>query len=457
MTHATWSYRRCAVSTLLALTLCAAGTNAAAWASTASAAAAQPGSAHGAAGDPVAALGRDAHALRSTAPHGDLRDLRPLGAMVADAQVVGLGEATHGSREFFTMKHRVFRYLVEEKGFTTFSLETGWSGGVRLNEYVRNGTGDPDQIMAEEFQGSYRFWRTTEYRDLIEWMRDYNSRHATQVQFMGNDIGYAGPELFERVIGYVRAHHPALLAQFTGAYRDLRPTTDAGTWMSTYPGLPVAHRQAVATTARQALDALVATHGTTEEFTWTVQHARAIAQTATLYAFDLDDPGKIREAMLYRDQVMAENTAWWHERTGAKILVSAHNGHVGYESHEPEQYPRMQGAFLRDRLGAGYLSVGVTFHHGSFTAQDENDRLGTFAVGPAGAANNEHALDEVAPRDYLLDMRSALAAARAWLGEPRPTRSIGTAWPQPDRPIALGRTHDILIHLHRVRAAHLLG
>ncbi|QYN38114.1 erythromycin esterase family protein [Pseudonocardia sp. DSM 110487] len=440
---------------LLALGLGVAGTGAAA--SAVAASAAPPASAPADADDPVAALGRDAHALRSIEPHGDLRDLRPLGAMVADAQVVGLGEATHGSREFFTMKHRVFRYLVEEKGFTTFSLETGWSGGVRLNEYVRHGTGDLDQIMQEELQDSYRFWRTTEYRDFIEWMRDYNSRHATQVQFMGNDLGYAGPELLDRVTGYVRAHHPTLLAQFMEAYRDLRPTTDAGTWMSTYPGLPIGQRQAVARTAQQAMDALAATHATSEEFTWTVQHARAIAQVATLYSFDLDDPAKVRDAMLYRDQVMAENTAWWHEQTGAKILVSAHNGHVGYESHEPEQYPRMQGAFLRDRLGAGYVSVGFTFHHGSFNAEDENDQLGTFAVSPAGAGSNEYVLDEVALRDYLLDLRSAPAAARAWLAEPRATRSIGTAWPQPDRPIALGRTHDILIHLHRVQAAHLLG
>jgi erythromycin esterase len=450
MTRATVSYRRCVVGALLALTLCAAGTNAAA-------SVAQPDSAHGDAGDPVAALAHDAHALGSTEPYGDLRDLRPLGAMVADAEVVGLGEATHSSHEFFTMKHRVFRYLVEEKGFTTFSLETGWSGGVRLNEYVRHGTGDIDQIMKEEFQDSYQFWHTTEYRDLIEWMRDYNSRHATQVQFMGNDVGYAGPELFDRVTAYVRAHHPTLAAQFIAAYRDLRPATDAGTWMSTYPGLPIAQRQAIATTAQEALDALEATRGTTEEFIWAVQHARAITQVATLYAFDLDDPARLRDAMLYRDQVMADNTAWWHEQTGTKILLSAHNGHVGYESHEPEQYPRMQGAFLRDRLGSGYVSVGFTFHHGSFNAEDENDQLGTFTVGPAAAGSNEYAVDKVAPSDYLLDMRSAPAAARAWLAEPRPTRSIGTAWPQPDRPIALGRTHDILIHLHRVRAAHLLG
>jgi erythromycin esterase len=93
MTRATVNYRRCVVGALLALGLGVAGTDAAASAGAASVA--PPASAPGDAGDPVAALGRDARALHSIEPHGDLRDLRPLGAMVADAQVVGLGEATH--------------------------------------------------------------------------------------------------------------------------------------------------------------------------------------------------------------------------------------------------------------------------------------------------------------------------------------------------------------------------
>jgi erythromycin esterase len=416
-----------------------------------------PAAAHGGAGDPVTALGRDAHALRTTEPYGHLGDLRPLDAMIADAAVVGIGEATHNSREFLTMKHRMFRYLVQEKDFSTFSLETGWSGGVRLNEYVLHGRGDLSQIMREEFQGAYQFWHTAEYRDLIEWMRQYNARHGTRLQFMGNDLGYAGPELFDRVTGYVRTNHPTLLGQFADAYRGLRPTTDAGTWMSTYPGLPLAQRQATAAKARQALDALVAANAGTEQHAWMVQHARAISQVATAYAFDLDDPARIPDAMRYRDQVMAENTIWWQKQTGAKILLSAHNAHVGYVPADPDRYPKVQGAFLRERLGARYVSVGFTFHHGSFNAQDENDEMGRFTVGPPPAGGNEHTLDKVAPRDYLLDMRGAPPAARAWLQQARPTRSIGTGWPEPEKTIALASTYDILIHLHRIRAANLLG
>lgn len=92
---------------------------------------------------PVRALARSAEPLR---------DLRPLEKAVGSATIVGVGEATHGSSEFFTTKHRLFRYLVEHQGFTTYALEANWSAGLRLNDHVLYGKGDPRTIMREEFQ-----------------------------------------------------------------------------------------------------------------------------------------------------------------------------------------------------------------------------------------------------------------------------------------------------------------
>ncbi|MFJ2913562.1 hypothetical protein ACIO8F_30040 [Streptomyces sp. NPDC087228] len=87
--------------------------------------------------DAVRAIERAAHPLLSAEPTGGFRDLRPFGRMVGNATVVGVGEATHSSHEFFSFKHRAFRYLVQEKGFRTFALEAPWSTGQRLNDYVR--------------------------------------------------------------------------------------------------------------------------------------------------------------------------------------------------------------------------------------------------------------------------------------------------------------------------------
>ncbi|GAB2886384.1 hypothetical protein GCM10027074_63540 [Streptomyces deserti] len=159
--------------------------------------------------------------------------------------------------------------------------------------------------------------------------------------------------------------------------------------------------------------------------------------------------------MRYRDSVMADNVAWWVEHTGTKALLSAHNGHIAYVPDDPAHYPKMQGAFLRDRLGKGYVSVGFTFYRGSFNATGPDENTQRFTLGPAGPGSNERTLDRVGHRDYVVDLRTAPSPARAWLREARPTRSIGTVYPEAEHDIALARSYDVLIHLHRVEAAQL--
>lgn len=139
----------------------------------------------------------------------------------------------------------------------------------------------------------------------------------------------------------------------------------------------------------------------------------------------------------------------WQERTGSKVMLSAHNGHLGYVSADPGNYPKVQGAFLRDRLGAGCVSVGPTFDRGSFNATGPDGTVRHWALGPAEPGSNEENLDRVRYRDYLLDLRSVGSPARQWPATARPTRSIGTDYP--DGPY--GPAHDVMIHLHRVEAA----
>ena len=73
-------------------------------------------------------------------PHGDIEFLREI---VGDARIVSLGEGTHGTRDFFEMKARILRFLVEEMGFNTFAIEATWPESRRIDHYVRTGEGDP--------------------------------------------------------------------------------------------------------------------------------------------------------------------------------------------------------------------------------------------------------------------------------------------------------------------------
>ena len=79
--------------------------------------------------------------LRTFAVDDDFRDLEPLRQMIGSARVVGLGEGSHGTREFFTMKHRLIRFLVQEMGFTTFALEATWAEAYDIDAYVKGRAG----------------------------------------------------------------------------------------------------------------------------------------------------------------------------------------------------------------------------------------------------------------------------------------------------------------------------
>ncbi|MFH8992108.1 erythromycin esterase family protein [Streptomyces sp. NPDC017940] len=403
--------------------------------------------------DPVRAIESAAHPLRGTGPGGSTEDLRPLDRMVGGAEVVGLGEATHGTHEFFTMKDRLFRHLVEEKGFRTFALETSWTTGLRFDAYIRGGKGDVRELARRELAKGP--WYTEEYIRLLTWMREYNERHPDDpVRFLGNDLNHPamGAELFDAVTDHVRRNEPALLGRVTSLYRPIRKVSDGEVHMA----LPLAERARLAKNARAAYDLVkrVRPDGHATTYARTLQHARSIMQTADIYAFDTETPQGQSGAMLYRDRIMAENTAWWHRQTGDKILVSAHNAHLGYESYDP-RYPRMQGAFLRDTFGAKYRSIGFTFARGSFMATNTDDEVyRPRTVGAATRGMNEYTLDKVSYDNYYVDTRTAPAAARKWLGKKRPTRSIGTAYPDGPHGIRLGATHDILIHLHKTTAAH---
>jgi erythromycin esterase len=430
-------------------------------------ASAQAPAAPGPAEDPVvSALERAAEPLRGTEPGGTLDDLRPLGRAVGAATVVGMGEATHGSHEFITMKHRAFRFLVRERGFRTFGLEASWSTGVRLDDYVVRGKGDPRRIMREDFQYTYALDNTAEYLELVEWMRAYNRRHPEDpVRFMGDDWGYTGPELYDRVTDYVAETHPELSPRFDDLYRGLRPTTPSGDHQKAYLKRPLPERREMAARTADALTLLksLAPSGGAdagrEGFDRVLRHATVIDQTARGHAFDFADPKQVAEAMRYRDDVMADNVVWWREHTGHKVLLSGHNGHVAYEPEDPASLPKTQGSFFRDRIGARYLSLGFSFGRGSFKATDPEEReMLTHIVGPAGPGSNEHTLDRVRHGRYVLDLRSAPSPAREWLAVARPTRSIGTAHPEPryEFDVALSRSFDVLIHLSRVRAVELL-
>ncbi|MEU5975807.1 erythromycin esterase family protein [Streptomyces sp. NPDC047315] len=292
----------------------------------------------------VAGIERRAHPLRTTEPGGASADLAALSRMAKGATVVGLGEATHRSKELFRLKERVFRHLVQRDGFRVFSLETSWSAGARLDAYVTRGEGDLRQIMREEFQFSFEDWNNEEFLALFTWMREHNRTAAPgeRVRVMGNDIADVNRSQYDRVLRWAEEHRPALAPELRQRYAGLLALpASTGERMKHLSEAPIAERKAYDRDARAAYRALEQAGGVDP---WVLQEARVIAQMTALFSYDFDDPKQVAEHHRHRDRAMAEKTVWWQRQTGDRILVSAHNAHLGYESSDPASYPVMEGA-----------------------------------------------------------------------------------------------------------------
>ena len=111
------------------------------------------------------------HAVKLKTPESGngFEDMRPLQALIGQARIVSLGEATHGPREFFQLKHRMLEFLASELGFSIFSIEANMPEAYRLNDYVLEGKGDPAQLL----RGMYFWtWDTEEVLAMIRWMRE---------------------------------------------------------------------------------------------------------------------------------------------------------------------------------------------------------------------------------------------------------------------------------------------
>ncbi|MGX2996103.1 erythromycin esterase family protein [Streptomyces sp. JNUCC 64] len=411
----------------------------------------------------VEGVERLARPLRTTAPDAPARDLAGLVRTIGDAEVVGVGEATHGSKELFQLKDRLFRRLAGREGFTTFALETSWSSGVRLDAYVRTGKGDLRRIMREEFQGSYADWNNAEFLRLFTWMREHNRTAAPgqRLRVMGNDVNDVDHAQYRRIVDWAAEHRPALAPRLRERYAAaLALPAGVAERTAALSARPRAEREAMAADAR-AVHALLTGAGGVDPLV--LQESRVIVDMASLYALDLLDPTVEPEANRLRDRAMAEHTVWWQRWTGGRVLVSAHNAHLAYETPDAGTHPVVQGTVLRELIGDRYLAVGTSVHSARYRAHDHRTGLfDVFDTGPAAPGSNEHVLDRVRPRGardgdtgYYVDLRAARhdRAAGPWLATARPMFVVpGGYGGRPEerlKDVAPGRAFDVLVHLRR--------
>jgi len=177
-----------------------------------------------------------AHAVRLQTPaagHG-FADMHPLKKMIGNARIVSLGEATHGTREFFQLKHRMLEFLATEMGFTIFSIEANMPEAYQLNDFVLNGKGDPAKLI----KGMYFWtWDTQEVLDMVLWMREFNKSGKGRVQFTGFDM--QAPDVAAGIVSdFVASSDADYATSVRNAIdqtRNARPAAGFGVATTTFP------------------------------------------------------------------------------------------------------------------------------------------------------------------------------------------------------------------------------
>ncbi|WP_409176385.1 erythromycin esterase family protein [Brevibacillus fortis] len=389
--------------------------------------------------------------LNSAEPGTDLEDIEPLREMIGSASIVGLGEASHGSREIFTMKHRFVEFLVMEMGFTTLVLEENWGNALQLDHYVLTGEGSPSEYLIPLFQ-------TQEIVDMLEWMREYNAdpENEEKLRVVGMDVQNVSENVYDEIRQYIKKYKPDLLPRVDKKMKELAEATKD---LEAYTALPEAIQEKHHEQAKEITKILEQNkkrlNGQSKEFAKIKQHAKVIEQFTGMYFNFSENPS---EVFLRHDIAMFENAKWAHEQLG-KTIVWGHNGHIAKYNMLPDVYPKLAGQHLLDHYGKKYVTIGTSFGKGEFNAYNLEHKIVPVTIESNDPKTFNHTLDKVSKDQYFVDLRNATGLTKKWLKEERPfLNGFGSAHPSKPNIVttSLGQSFDILIHIDTVSAGKLV-
>ena len=380
--------------------------------------------------------------IRSTVPGASLLDLAPLESAIGPARVVAMGEATHGTSEFFSLKDRIFRLLATKMGFTVFAMETPWISGLAIDKYITTGQGDARAALS----GTFAVWDNQEVLDLIEWMRAYNLTRGNRppLRFVGIDMQDDPAALSAVILNFVKAARPADLPLVTTRIACLRArggaTADCARTIADVESMVTDEAKSTPLPREDVLQA---------------EHAATVArQQAQMES----EPGLI-DQVNSRDRSMAANLEWFATTAfpHARIAVWAHDGHV-MTSNTSGMIP--MGTYLRKRYGENYYVIGFGFDRGSVSP---NGIVATLMVPPAPSYAVEQLFDSSGEPLFGLNFSRIRVQTPlgALLSSRQPMRTLGAfttaaelADSQTFGNVRLTDSFDSLIFVDAMHAAH---
>lgn len=356
----------------------------------------------------------------------------------ADRHVVMLGEASHGTSEFYQARAAITRHLIEHHGFTIVAVEADWPDAAAIDRYVRHRPGRSG--AAAPFQ---RFptwmWRNSDMQALIEWLRAYNGRAEPEARagFYGLDI-YNMSGSIGAVLDYLDRIDPKAAAIARERYGCLTPwQSNPATYGRTALSRGYAECEAaVIAQCRELLGKqLDYAIGDDDEFLDAAQNARLIAAAERYYRIMYYGGA---DSWNLRDTHMFETLTHLLDFKGpdAKAIVWAHNSHIGDARHTDMGMTRGElniGQLAREKFGDNVALIGFGTHSGTVAAATDWDGdMEVKRVNPSRRDSYERQFHESGKDRFLLDLTGGRhEALLRRLSEPLLERFIGVIY-RPD-------------------------
>lgn len=361
-------------------------------------------------------------------------DLEPLLRRIGGARVVLIGEASHGTSEFYRMRARITRALIAEMGFNLVAVEADWPDAAEIDAYVRHHPGE--RPHRKPFQRFPRWmWANTDVIDFVHWLRTFNEGMSAEERagFHGIDL-YSMHASAEAVLEYLQDVDPEAAGVARRRYECLMP------WQND----PVLYGRAVLSGAFDACEEHVVAmlndllrkrleyvRRDGARFADAMQNARLVANAEKYYRVMYR--GSVASWNL-RDSHMFDTLALLLDSygPGSRGVVWAHNSHLGDASATAmgARGEHNVGQLARTRFGAGAYLIGFGTHAGTVAAADNwGEPMRVMQVRPSHPRSYERLAHDSGVAGFMLHLREpADAAVRERLLPQRLERAIGVIY-----------------------------
>jgi len=310
-----------------------------------------------------------------------------------NVQVVGLGEASHGTKEYQQMNTEVFKAMVENNGSRTFIIEGDFGGALKVDAYIHGAEGSAKDVVKEI---AFKIYNTQEMVDLVDWMRSYNENVP-----VGKDLHFYGMDIQrydnnkEKLFSILDLAAPELSEKYKTAFLQL---TDEARLTINVEVLKKSKEDVLE--LLKEMDTyekdIVAIAGQTG-FDFARESANTMYACSDVLLSSNSDYNSLR------DKYMSEKVSWFLQHgDGSVLFIKGHNGHIGKKS--VSGYTSL-GEHLSKRIGDNYFAIGTDAENTEFNSQNSDGNFSVMKVKNRNELNNQ--LDHMGNEFYYIDFLKA--------------------------------------------------